>query len=482
MTTTTTPLPWASLRSTNSSSSCCEWHGVKCAISMHVIEIDLDDRALRGSLLSEFPPFPYLQVRRLSRNKLTGSLPRLNKLPLLKKLYLMKNKFKTIPPGFFQGLSNNLQVLMLAQNPFLGTWTTPLELSKFHNLRVLSAYNTNLEGSIPDIFDSLALTSLGLEENNLTGSLPPSLWISQIQELFLFDQKVGLTGTIDILSNMNSLSTVALGNNKFTGTIPDLSNCKSLLIFALGYSQFTGTIPDLSNCRGLRLLELRYNYFTGVVPQSLGSYMSLEFIFADHNMLQGPFPSFMLIKFSMILYNNYCTDTGDPYDFQVTTLLEIASAWMYPYKLSLGWKGNDACRNWSFVKCDEENNVTEIDLWNQRRLQGTISPAFGNLTGLQYLNLSDNNLIGSIPECLTKLPNLKVLDVSNNNLSGIIPSFASSVKLITHGNDLLIRNTTADAPNASSSPPKGMIILASIIIFSHKETCTRFNLQVKEDA
>ncbi|KAE8686268.1 hypothetical protein F3Y22_tig00111070pilonHSYRG00076 [Hibiscus syriacus] len=113
------PLPrtW----STNSSSY-CKWHGVKCASSMHVIEIDLNDMALSDSLPSEFPPFPYLQVLRLSRNKLTGPLPRFDAWP--------------------ESIS--------------GTWMIPLEFTKFRNLSVFSAYNTNLEGSIPDIFDSLA--------------------------------------------------------------------------------------------------------------------------------------------------------------------------------------------------------------------------------------------------------------------------------------------------------------------------------------
>ncbi|KAL1165651.1 hypothetical protein V6Z11_A06G142600 [Gossypium hirsutum] len=417
------PLPWT--WSTNSSSSYCEWHYVKCDSSKHVLEIDLQARTLSGSLPSQFPPFPFLQVLDLSKNKLTGSLPSLNKILFLKRLYLNIN-FTRIPPGFFQGLSSSLQLLMLGGNPFLSTWMIPLEFIKLGNLTAFSAYNTNLGGSIPDIFHSLALTNLSLHDNNLTGSLPPSFSRSQIKDLQLQNQKVGLTGTIDLLSNMTSLYSVNLG-----------------------FNQFTGTIPDLSNCKRLELLDLSNNNLTGVFPPSLASHPSLVVIIVNDNKLQGPFPAYMFLhKFTTVENNNFCTNTADSCDSQVTILLEIASAWMYPFELS----------NWSFVTCDSEKSITKISLQKQR-LQGTISPSFADLTALRYLNLNDNNLTGPIPKSFVKLTNLEVLDVSNNNLSRIIPTFATSVKLITSGNDLLIPSRTKG--NTSDFPPEDFGKLAT---------------------
>lgn len=114
------------------------------------------------------------------------------------------------------------------------------------------------------------------------------------------------------------------------------------------------------------------------------------------------------------------------------------------------------------MTCDSEKSITKISLQKQR-LQGTISPSFADLTALRYLNLNDNNLTGPIPKSFVKLTNLEVLDVSNNNLSRIIPTFATSVKLITSGNDLLIPSRTKG--NTSDFPPEGMTpcLLRSVV-------------------
>ncbi|OMO64985.1 hypothetical protein COLO4_31642 [Corchorus olitorius] len=203
----------------------------------------------------------------------------------------------------------------------------------------------------------------------------------------------------------------------------------------------------------------------GVIPQSLASLPNLKYVYMNDNQLQGPMPSSLLAKVTgSLINNNFCTDNGDPCDPQVTTLLEIASDLRYPYRLSLTWQGNGACNNWKYVTCDSEKNVTYIDLGNQQ-FKGTISPAFANLTGLQYLYLNDNNLTGSIPVSLTKLPNLRVLDVSNNNLSGDIPAFGPGVLLNTTGNPGLIPNNGAEGtmPKGNRRVIKAIVIVAGIL-------------------
>ncbi|EEF22939.1 conserved hypothetical protein, partial [Ricinus communis] len=264
----------------------------------------------------------------------------------------------------------SLQSLSIGNNINLARWELPVDLAESTTLNSLQASQANIVGSIPDIFASLpSLQNLRLSYNNLTGSLPPSLANSGIQNLWVNNQQMGLTGTIDVLSSMTQLSQVWLQKNQFTGPIPDLSKCDSIFD-----------------------LQLRDNQFTGVVPASLVSLPNLVNVSLSNNKLQGPSPVFPSSVTTVVNdgKNNYCTGSGTPCDPQVAIMLEIAGAFGYPVRLSDDWTGNDACSGWDFVTCDPQKRVTTVNLARQG-FSGSISPAFANLTSLRNLYLNDNN-------------------------------------------------------------------------------------------
>ncbi|KAF4362124.1 hypothetical protein F8388_023976 [Cannabis sativa] len=216
-------------------------------------------------------------------------------------------------------------------------------------------------GTIPDIFGSFPnLQDVRLSYNNLTGVLPPSFAGSVIRNLWLNNQQMGLSGTIEVLANMTSLYQVWLHKNLFTGPIPDLSNLDTLFD-----------------------LQLRDNLLTGIVPNSLSSIPSLKNITLANNKLQGPMPSFPKSVTNVELdgTNSFCKSTPGPCDPQVMALLQGAEDLGYPTVLANSWKNNDACSDWSFVICDSDGNVITVNFKKQGFL-GKISPAFANLDGV----------------------------------------------------------------------------------------------------
>ncbi|XP_052208187.1 receptor-like kinase TMK4 [Diospyros lotus] len=405
----------------------CSWTGINCDNSNRVTSISLPSKSIAGSLPANLNSLSQLKSLDLQGNRLSGALPSLANLTFLEQVFLDRNQFVSIPADFFAGLSN-LQSMSLSDNPTLAPWTIPADLTQSSSLNAFSASNASIVGSIPDIFGSFPnLHNLHLSYNNLTGSLPPSFAGSEISNLWINNQMMGLSGTIEVLSFMTQLYQVRLQANSFTGAIPDLSKCTSLFD-----------------------LQLRDNQFTGLVPPSLTSLPRLANISLQNNKLQGPLPVFGSgVDVTLGTTNTFCKTTPGPCDRQVTLLLEAAGALGYPMILAQSWEGNDACSGWPFISCVQAN-ITIVNLGKQR-FSGTISSAFANITSLRSLLLNDNNLSDLIPESLASLPNLQVLDVSNNNLSGPIPVFASTVKLTTSGELLLWKNSTSGGGGSPGS-------------------------------
>lgn len=84
------------------------------------------------------------------------------------------------------------------------------------------------------------------------------------------------------------------------------------------------------------------------------------------------------------------------------------------------------CATWVGVTCNSKKEVVEIDLSDHLTLSGTITPMIGNLSQLRVLVIANHKrtnygLDGNIPPTLGQLTHLQYLDLSGNNLNGTIP-------------------------------------------------------------
>ncbi|OMO52216.1 hypothetical protein COLO4_37355 [Corchorus olitorius] len=277
--------------------------------------------------------------------------------------------------------------------------------------------------SLPPKFPSLPkLDTLDLSVNSLSGSLPSLANLTSLRDLYLERNNFNNIPQSFFTELATTLQLLTLSDNPFPSwTIPtQLTRFPSFQVFFCDRANLTGQIPDIFHSFPLETLSLAQNNLFGPLPNSFRN-STIQKISLHSQMLSGPIE--VLLTMNLI---------------GVTSLLEIAAGFGYPLELSDAWTGNDACRNWRFIMCDSKNrSIISIDFQKQN-FGGTISPAFANLSELQYIFLNGNNFTGPIPNSLTKLAQLKLLDVSNNNLSGNMPQFNPSVTLNISGNPLLL--------------------------------------------
>nr|CAB3469592.1 unnamed protein product [Digitaria exilis] len=315
-------------------------------------------------------------------NYLSGELPSqvFDRLPRLQYLYLSYNNLSshdgnTDLDPFFHSLRNctHLQELELAGND-LGGELSPFAGELPRALRQLHLEDNAISGSIPPNISVLVnLTYLNLSNNLLNGSIPPEM------------------------SHMRRLERLYLSNNLLSGEIPkSIGEIPHLGLVDFSGNRLAGAIPDtFSNITQLRRLMLHHNRLSGAIPPSLGDCLNLEILDLSYNGLQGPIPPYVAALSSLKLYLNLSNNHLEG-----------------PLPLELS----------------KMDMIMALDL-SANELAGTIPSQLGSCVALEFLNLSGNALHGALPASVAALPFLQVLDVSRNALSGPLP--VSSLQLST---------------------------------------------------
>ncbi|MFQ6664968.1 hypothetical protein Gotur_031891 [Gossypium turneri] len=187
---------------------------------------------------------------------------------------------------------------------------------------------------------------------------------------------------------IRTLRTLYLADNNLNGSLSSqaISPCFRLREIDLSGNIFVGELPDFSS-EHLEVLELSNNNFTGDIPVSFGRMKSLKVLSLGGNLLNGKVPSFL----------------GN-----LTELTDFALGYN-PFKPS--------------PLPDEIGNLSKLEyLWlTNANLVGEIPFSIGNLISLKSLDLTCNFLIGKIPESLSKLKKLEQIELYQNQLTGELP-------------------------------------------------------------
>nr|KJB45942.1 hypothetical protein B456_007G339300 [Gossypium raimondii] len=367
--------------------------------------LDMSDAGISDILPTWFlnlsTQFEYLN---LSYNQLTGGISHLNVREFVD---LASNRFTGPLPRVFP----TLKFLMLSHNSFSGPLfelvCNPLRKGP---MECLSIKGNLLSGEIPDRWNHWrGLVYLNLENNNLTGKIPPSL------------------------GHLN-LSVLNLRNNDMFGELPStLQLSTSLIILDLSDNHFSGSVPTWIGDKLSKheILSLRSNNFDGHIPQKICQLQSLRILDLGNNNISGSIPKCFSNLSAMANKSNQ-----NSYMFQWSITLTN----LFCMRTLLVLKG----------RVDEYSTtlglVVSICL-STNRLVGEIPKELGSLVELQSLNLSRNLLIGNIPDEIGNME-LESLDLSMNQLNGEIPSSFSNLNFINYFN-VSYNNLTGRIPTST---------------------------------
>ncbi|KAG5609230.1 hypothetical protein H5410_020511, partial [Solanum commersonii] len=254
-----------------------------------------------------------------------------------------------------------------------GPWYVP-------ELRVLNFRNNSLTGIIPpSIGNATKMMLFSLSGNRISGNIPKEVGnLSQLAFFSLFDNQ--LTGSIPAtLFNISSLLAVSLSLNSLSGPLLlDEGNIVSNLYFlSISHNQISGCIPsNICQLTELQVFSLSFNNIIGDIPRNISCLSKLEKFYIVNNLIKGTIP----------------TSLGN-----ISTLHTLN------------------CRNnWIL------SNLRKLSFDNNSNLIGQIPEAIFNISSLEVIGFSFNNLSPTLKDFTWEM--LKYLQVGNNPLNGVLPN------------------------------------------------------------
>ncbi|KAM3233982.1 hypothetical protein P3L10_019341 [Capsicum annuum] len=131
----------------------------------------------------------------------------------------------------------------------------------------------------PKLGDLRYMIFLDLQRNQLTGSIPPSIFnITSMKVIALSYTNLTRKLPTTICDHLPNLEGLYLMSNYLYAVIPpNLEKCRKLQILALGKNEFVGTLPrELANLTALTTSSTQILHLEGEIPVELGNLQKLQ--------------------------------------------------------------------------------------------------------------------------------------------------------------------------------------------------------------
>ncbi|KAK4589474.1 hypothetical protein RGQ29_020160 [Quercus rubra] len=266
----------------------------------------------------------------------------------------------------------------------------PAALVKLPYLKAVEFIRNCLSGPIPHEWaSSTTLERLDISMNNISGAIP------------------------SFLGNITTLKNLFMSNNLLSGTVPhELGKLVNLENLVLSANYLTGELPvNLTNLIKLKELRFSSNNFTGRMPDFFRSWKQLNQLEIRASGFEGPIPSSISVL-------------SDLTDLRISDLVGEGS---------------------KFPNLSSMIGMSRLML-RSCNIFGPIPPYLSNMTQLQILDLSFNQLDGTVPN-FDVLKNLAFMYLTSNLLTGAIPDW------IKNRNDKYQIDLSYNNFSQSSAPP-----------------------------
>ncbi|PON42108.1 Leucine-rich repeat domain containing protein [Parasponia andersonii] len=366
---------------------CCEWIGVRCDNkSDHVITVDLSP--------STFDRNDYTPLQ----GNISSSFAYLQYLTYLD---LSTISFFLQPIPSFIGTLTKLRYLNLSHTGMSGE--IPQQLGKLSSLETLDLHHNFLETS--SLKWASNLSSLQLLDLSLTTMKAADDWVHVVNNLpSLTYLKLSECDLPDIVPPFTSL----VNSSKLLAVLdlsvnPTLSasifpwlfnyNRRSLVHLDLSWCELKGSIPRSFgiNMTSITHLDLSNNNLERSIPEAFGNMTSLEYLDLGHNMLEGEIPKSIL---------------------KICTLRSLLAR-----ENNLAGEFPELIKS-SLSKCPHFS-LEYLDL-SQNKIMGSLPNNFTLIPSLKELKLSSNQFSSNLSETIGQLSQLEILDLSGNSIEGVM--------------------------------------------------------------